>query len=178
MSEDDRTLVLAAQSGDVEAFSRLVQLHWVRLVRFARSVAGENDAEDLVQDGFVTAWEKLPGLRDPGAFTTWLMRIVSRKCFRRARRVRYLIPLDSLPDPADSAGPVGIESVEVDRVLAILPARQRAVMHLTVIEGMSDTEIGAALHIAAASVRSHRRRARDTLNSVLRATGLRGGTES
>jgi RNA polymerase sigma-70 factor (ECF subfamily) len=178
MGEDERTLVLMAQAGDVEAFSRLVQLYWVRLVRFARSVAGDSDAEDLVQDGFVSAWEKLPGLQDPRAFSSWVMRIVSRKCFRRARRVRYLVSLDALSDPADPAGSDSVESVEVERVLAILPARQRAVMHLTVIEGMSDTEIGAVLHIAAASVRSHRRRARDTLSSVLRAAGPRGGTAS
>jgi RNA polymerase sigma factor (sigma-70 family) len=55
----------------------------------------------------------------------------------------------------------------VEQVLSILAPRQRAVMYFTVIEGMSDSEIGRALGITAASVRSHRRRARERLQQVL-----------
>jgi len=169
MDADERTLVIRAQSGDIEAFSGLVASHWVSLVRFARSVVGSGDAEDLVQNGLVKAWEKLAALRDPGAFSAWLLRIVSRECFSHSHRSRRLVPLSDIIDPSDPAGPSRIEAVNVERVLAILPARQRAVMHLTVVEGMSDREIGEALHITAASVRSHRRRAKDNLNSVLRS---------
>ena len=169
MDADERTLVIRAQSGDIDAFSGLVASHWVRLVRFARSVVRSDDAEDLVQNGLVKAWEKLAALRDPGAFSAWLLRIVSRECFSHARRNRRLVPLSEIRDPSDPAGRDRIEAINVERVLAVLPARQRAVMHLTVVEGMSDSEIGEALHITAASVRSHRRRAKENLNSVLRS---------
>ncbi len=160
--------MIRAQSGDVQAFSALVESSWARLVQFARSVVGSGDAEDLVQDGLVKAWGKLASLREPGAFSTWLLRIVSRECFSHARRSRRLVPLSEANDPAESTSRGRIETVDVERVLAILPPRQRAVMHLTVVEGMSDSEIGAALRITAASVRSHRRRAKESLNVVLR----------
>ncbi len=174
MSDDDRALILSAQGGDIEAFSKLVESHWLRLVRFSRSIVGSSDAEDLVQNGLVKAWRKLAGLRDPRAFSTWVLRIVSRECFSHVRSRRRLISIESAPPAFDPAN-AGIESVEVEQVLGILPARQRAVMHLTVIEGMSDSEIGAALHITPASVRSHRRRARESLDRLLRSTAPRGG---
>ncbi len=174
MSDDDRALILRAQGGDVEAFSKLVESRWVRLVRFSRSIVGSSDAEDLVQNGLVKAWEKLAGLRDPGAFSNWVLRIVSRECFSHIRRHRRLISIESAPPPSDPAN-AGIESVDVEQVLSRLPARQRAVMHLTVIEGMTDSEIGGALHITPASVRSHRRRARETLDHLLKPAAPRGG---
>ncbi len=169
MNADQRTLVLRAQGGDIEAFSSLVECHWTRLVRFARSVVGSNDAEDAVQDALVKAWEKLSGLRNPDAFSGWLLRIVSRKCIRRVRKTPSLIALADAQEPRDRVSGDSIEVVEVERVLSLLPARQRAVMHFTVIEGMSDSEIGDALRITAASVRSHRRRARESLDRVLQA---------
>jgi RNA polymerase sigma-70 factor (ECF subfamily) len=55
----------------------------------------------------------------------------------------------------------------VERTLRRLAPRQRAVMHLTIVEGMSDAEIGRMLGIDPASVRSHRRRARERLRQVL-----------
>lgn len=162
-------LVSAARLGQEEAFSALVQLHWVRLVRFARSVAGESDAEDCVQEALVIAWEKLPTLRENGLFAAWTLRIVSRLCIRRARRQSRMVALDIAGESADPRSSGWTEAVNVERVLASLPPRQRAVMHLTVIEGMADSEIGEALAITAASVRSHRRRARETLRQVLQS---------
>lgn len=93
MDLNDRALILRAQQRDVAAFSALVERWWVYLVRFARSVVGEADAEDVVQDGLLTVWDKLPALRVPEAFPAWTVRIISRACFRRARRQRKMVPL-------------------------------------------------------------------------------------
>jgi RNA polymerase sigma-70 factor, ECF subfamily len=167
MSAEVRHLVLRSQDGDIDAFSKLVEAQWARLVAFARSVAGEQDAEDIVQEGLLKAWKKIGSLRDPEAFQTWILRIISRRCFSRFRRLRALLPLESVPDPADPRNDDRIELLDVESLLAHLPRRQRAVMHLTVVEGMSDSEIGLALLISSASVRSHRRRAREALNRIL-----------
>ncbi len=163
-----RHLVLRSQSGDIDAFSELVEIQWVRLVAFARSVSGERDAEDIVQEGLLKAWKKIGSLRDPDAFQTWMLRIISRRCFSRFRRLRAWVPIETVVEPADPRNAGEIESIDVESLLAHLPRRQRAVMHLTVVEGMSDSEIAIALLISAASVRSHRRRARETLNKMLR----------
>ena len=160
-------LIQRAQSGDMEAFSSLVERHWTRLVRIARSVVGDSEAEDCVQEALMVVWEKLSTLRDCAAFPAWTIRIVARRSLRRARRRSRFVALAAGTDGPDPGSACDREIVHVQQMLGLLPARQRAVMHLTVIEGMSDSEIGAALAIAPASVRSHRRRARDILREVL-----------
>ncbi len=133
------------------------------LNRLALSMVGDLDAEDCAQEAFVIAWRKLPGLRAPEAMVAWLIRITVRLCIRRSRYCRLLRPLSALrfhpefPEQDPSA------VIDVEWMLMKLAPRQRAVMHLTVIEGMSDSEIAVALHITAASVRSHRRRAKEAL---------------
>ena len=168
---NDAGLVRAAQLGDATAFSVLVERHWRRLVGLARSVAGDVDGEDVVQDTLVTAWDKLPSLRDPAAFRAWLTRSVARAAVRRARRRAWLQPLEPLPEPADPRARGCDGEIHVEQLLRRLAPRQRAVMHLTVVEGMSDSEIGEALGIDAASVRSHRRRAREALRRLLPGEG-------
>ena len=61
--------------------------------------------------------------------------------------------------------------IDLTRLLATLPPRQRAVLHLTVVEEMSDSEIGEVLSITAGSVRAHRRRARHSLAALRGSRG-------
>jgi RNA polymerase sigma-70 factor, ECF subfamily len=167
----DQAAVIRAREGDSEAFSSLVEVYWLPLVRFARSIVGDAEAEDVVQESLVAAWKKLRTLENPASFHPWMLRIVSRRCFGRKRGLARFLPWltgPGLPEPWVGAS---TGEFEVERVLSVLPPRQRAVMHLTVIEGMSDSEIGAALGIRAASARSHRQRARQALASLLRKGG-------
>lgn len=151
----------------MDAFSELVELYWVRLVALARSVTGVADAEDAVQDCLLRAWRKLGQLDAPEAFYSWMVRIVLRWCYRQAQRRRPTVSLAAVGDLADAAAVNPKETFDVERVLQVLAPRQRAVMHLTIVEGMSDREIGVVLRIDPASVRSHRRRARQRLQAVL-----------
>ncbi len=136
------------------------------LVRLARSVAGDAEAEDLAQEALVVAWRKLGALSDPSRFPSWIARIVFRRSLRRARRGRDEVAMDAV----DYAGPTpDTESaLYVWQVLSRLAPRQRAVMHLTVVEGMTDSEVGAALGISASSVRVHRMRARERVGELVK----------
>jgi RNA polymerase sigma-70 factor (ECF subfamily) len=163
----ERALILRARDGDVTAFSEWIEAHWLRLVGFARSTVGDIDAEDIVQDSLVIAWSKISSLRIPEAFHSWLLRIIFRACLRRRRRLSRFFSLAVLKESEHPKQSSQTDSVDVEQVLALLAPRQRAVMHLTFLEGMSDSEIGAALDITAASVRSHRRRAREALRQVI-----------
>jgi RNA polymerase sigma-70 factor (ECF subfamily) len=163
----EKTLILRARDGEVGAFSEWIEAHWLRLVGFARSTVGDADAEDVVQDSLVIAWAKIGSLRIPEAFYSWLLRIIFRTCLRRRRRFSRFLPLALLKESEHPEQPKPADCVDVEKILALLPARQRAVIHLTYLEGMSDSEIGIAMGIAAASVRSHRRRARETLQRVV-----------
>ena len=158
-------LVRSAAAGDRGAYARLIERHWCRLVRLARSVVGEAEAEDSVQDALIRAWLALPTLRQPEAFGPWLTRVVLRASLKQRRRRPETVPLAAAPEPP--VAPATAAGLDVERLLAALAPRQRAVMHLTVIEGMSDGEIGALLEITPASVRSHRRRAREALARLL-----------
>jgi RNA polymerase sigma-70 factor (ECF subfamily) len=165
----------AARSGDQHAFGRLIEARWPRLVRLARSVVGDLDAEDVAQDACVACWRKLSQLADPTRFDSWLMRIVFTRALRRARwqRLRRIVPVGQGFSPASASD--GPESeLFVWQILRRLPPRQRAVLHLTIVEGMTDSEIAEMLGIHAGSVRAHRRRARkrieaSTANDTCRA---------
>ena len=165
MSDAIADLVTAAQGGDRRAFGSLVELHWAMLVRLARSVVGEADAEDLAQEALLVAWRKLAALSEPSRFPSWITRIVFRRSLRRARRRRPEVALESLGNPGHT--PDTESDLYVWQVLSRLAPRQRAVLHLTVIEGMSDSEIGTALGISASSVRVHRMRAREQVGKLM-----------
>ncbi len=165
--------VAAARDGSEPAFCRLIEARWPRLVRLARSIAGDLDAEDVTQDACLSCWRHLSQLADPHKFDSWLTRIVYRTAVHRARwqRVRATVLLEPAwmsalgRDPYTEPGTAPGSDLLVWQVLSRLPARQRAVLHLTVVEGMSDSEIADALGIRAGSVRAHRRRARQQVES-------------
>ncbi len=159
-------LVVAAQSGDVDAFGLLVEGNWESLVRLSRSIVGELDAEDAVQDGLLAAWRRLGTLSNATSFTPWLTRIVFRRCLRRTRRLWRFLPIELAPEPSGGADPSS--DAAVWSILSRLAPQQRAVLHLTVVEGMTDSEIAATLGIKPASVRAHRRRARERLARLLK----------
>lgn len=155
---DQSALVQRAMAGDREAFSDLAAAHWRRLVALARSIVADLEAEGVVQDGLIKAWTKVGKLREPAAFTSWLTRIVANTAVARARRKKIFQPLNGAEFAAREA-PTDAR-IDVQRLLARLAPRQRAVLHLTVVEGLSDTEIAEVLGISNSSVRVHRMRAR------------------
>jgi RNA polymerase sigma-70 factor, ECF subfamily len=162
----------AARRGDAEAFGRLIDARSARLARLARSIVGDADAADVTQDSCLACWRHLGQLDDLTKFDSWLMRIVYTTALRRARwqRVRALV----FAAPASAAGGLDpaqpaadpTDGIFVWEALSRLPARQRAVLHLTVVEGLTDAEIAASLGIRAGSVRAHRRRARERVESL------------
>lgn len=157
--------VRRAQAGDPEAFGRLVVACWSDLVRLARSVVGDAEAEDAVQDGLIAAWDGLRGLQDPARFQSWATRIVFRRCLRRTRWQRLRVALATLRERGSR--PALESELTLWQLLSSLAPRQRAVLHMTVVEGMSDAEIGEALGLQPGSVRAHRRRAREALSRRL-----------
>ena len=163
--DDESRLVQQAMGGNREAFSDLAVVHWRRLLALARSIVVDLEAEDVVQDGLIKAWKKLGTLRDPGAFDAWLTRIVANTAIARARRRRFFEPIDGVAVAVEGTE---IESrIDVGRLLVKLAPRQRAVLHLTTIEGYTDREIAGILGITNSSVRAHRLRARRRLAALI-----------
>lgn len=83
---DDNSLVRRARDGDFHAFELLFERHRTLVYRFAyQMVSRRDDAEDMVQEAFVRAYQNLNRYRDEAKFTTWLLRIVSNLCTDQAR---------------------------------------------------------------------------------------------
>lgn len=142
--------VEAARRGDREAFGKLYG-RYARMVHgilLARVPAG--DADDLVQDVFVTALRRLHTLRDSAAFGGWLARLARNRAIDFHRRVRR-----SEEFPADLAASDS-QRAEVSEVLAViraLPETYRETLILRLVEGMTGPEIAARTDLTPASVR-------------------------
>lgn len=164
-----------AREGDPEAFRVLYDAHVGRIyalcLRLARDAV---HAEELVQDTFVRAWERLPGFRGDSAFGTWLFRIAvnaaledRRTTGRRESRIGLTAEPDQLPTAARSPDPGA--RLDIERAIAALPAGARAVFLLYDVEGYQHAEIAEMTGIAEGTSKAQLFRARRLLREALSA---------
>lgn len=164
--------VRAAATGDRQAFQRLYRLHVDRIYGAVYRLAGYDHAraEDLTQDAFVRAWQKLAGFRHESAFSTWLYRLAVNVALMDIRS-RGADPVtmmdeDTIPDHGETPF-CAAEREELERAIGKLPPRARAVLVLHDIEGWRHEEIGAELGMAVGSSKAQLHRARGLLRKVL-----------
>ncbi len=94
---DDRIVAGRAADGDVAAFAVLVRRYTPMMRAYTRRMLpGSADVDDVVQEAFVTAWQRLPELDDPSKVKSWLMRVVSRKAVDRIRATRSHADVDEI----------------------------------------------------------------------------------
>ncbi len=168
-------LVRRARVGDGEAFEALVRMH----LRAAHTVAlavtnDDNDAEDVVQDAFMTALERIEDCHEPERFSGWLMSIVRNRAFnfQRSQRVRAAIPLADVDMASARSSPEqdtsrAILREDLTAALAELTELQRQVVLLHDLEGYKHREIGDTLGISEGASRFHLSTARALLRAQL-----------
>lgn len=166
---DDAILVQAAQSGDLAAFEQIVRRHQTAVYRVGLRMLGSRaDAEDVTQDTFVRAWRSLDRFRAQSALTTWLYRIVTRRCLDTIAGRRSTEQLDETSTELVAGEPAEIVAQReqlraVTRAIAELPADQRAVLVLREFEGLSYNELADVLGTSVASIKGRLHRARLTI---------------
>jgi RNA polymerase sigma-70 factor (ECF subfamily) len=173
--DDEQALVRAAGSGDARAFEALYRKHSRRVYALVWRLAGGNAAraEDLVQEAFIRAWQALPGFRFQSAFSTWLHRLAVNTALMelRSRRGGQDLEVDDAAlewqASADTAGQRTRERLDLERVIATLPERARAVLVLYDIEGWKHEEIASELGMAVGSSKAQLHRARGLLRARL-----------
>ena len=168
---EKRSLVIAAQAGNNEAFASLVKLHQRRAYAVCRAIVlTHEDAEDAVQDGFLHAYKALGRFLPDQPFGAWLYRIMANASLDLVRR-RKVRDADELPDtialPFRDPGEADELRTRLQRALATLGERQRAVIVLHDIEGFTHGEIGAMLGIPEGTARSDLHHARAALRKLL-----------
>jgi RNA polymerase sigma-70 factor, ECF subfamily len=157
-------LVIRAKARDREAFEMLVAQHASETFRLAAAIVGRDDAADVTQETFVTAWQQLPKLRDADAFGPWLRRICvnrSRNWLRtRARRPRAALKGEETGAPSASTDPHGDFRTAAEARVVLEPAfealtpDQRAVLALHYSMGFSIAEAADSLGIRVGTAKS------------------------
>lgn len=169
-ASEDAALVRRAAAADIAAFEQLYRRHHARMHGVIARLVGQAGAraEDLVQEAFVRAWQALPAFRFESAVSTWLHRLAVNTALMelRSRRGRPGMDddedaLDSLPT-ADTAGNAMLGR-DLERAVATLPPRARAVLVLHDVEGWKHEEIAAELGMAVGSSKAQLHRARHLL---------------
>ena len=172
---DDATLVARARNGDRQAEAALYRRHGPRLLARTSHLLGDAaEAEDIVQDVFVTAFAQLDRLRVPAAFGGWLLRAAVRRVWgiSRWRRVRRRFGLDDsaitflTPHPAISPEERALLA-ELDLILARLPTSHRIAWSLRIIEGLTLEEVAAACDCSLATAKRHIARAQLAIREQL-----------
>lgn len=170
----DRLLVERARRGDAAAFEALVRRYYRAAHALALAVLGNPmDAEDVCQDAFVRALERLDRLRQPERFSAWLLQIVRNRArnFRSYRRVRSALSLEHVKAASDEDAGREAESEQLRRqlesALTELSEIQREVVLLHDLEGWKHREIGELLGLSEGMSRQHLMTARRLLRERL-----------
>lgn len=167
----EATDVAAAAGGDTQAFERLYRTHAGRVYSLACRLAGPEDADELTQDVFVRAWQKLGTFRGEARFGSWLYRLAVNLIYghlrsRAAERRRMAdneIPLARAKarwDPAEIR-------LDLDVAIQRLPSGAREVFVLHDVEGYKHREIAKMVGITAGTSKSQLHRARMILREHL-----------
>ncbi|MEM7028109.1 MAG: sigma-70 family RNA polymerase sigma factor [Chloroflexota bacterium] len=185
MMDSLEILVTQAQSGHCNQAER--QAAFERLVKHFQNMAiasafallqDKHLAQDVTQEAFITAYQKLDQLRDPKAFPSWLHRIVLTQCHRQKRGKRVTVtPIESDDDiPVFELDPaVQLEKYELQRnilnAIDDLPEHEKDVVRLFYLQGYAIKEISRQLNLPVTTIKKRlqyaRRRLRHTVASTL-----------
>lgn len=184
-TETDEALAERAKAGQQPAFDALVRRHKARLYRFVRLYVGQaDDAYDVLQDAFISAWEGLRRYDSARPFLPWLRTIALNKCRDHARRqavrnrllkmfVWQSAPALAVNDP-ESSGANGDRLTRLDAAIAGLPAFYKEPLLLTMVAGLSQRDIALQLKTTPKAVEMRIRRAKQKLEESIRAAEREG----
>lgn len=167
-------LVQRAQRGEAAAFEQLYHRHVGRVNMLCYRLTGDkNLSEDLTQESFIKAWERLPQFRGESTFGTWLHRLVvnvalgeRRQSERRQARIIAMDDLASLPNATHTPQPE--TALDLEQAIAALPPGARAVFVLHDVEGYRHEEIAQMTGVAIGTSKSQLSRARTLLKEALK----------
>jgi RNA polymerase sigma-70 factor (ECF subfamily) len=170
-ADSERADVALAAAGDQRAFERLYRLHVPRIHSLVRRmVGGEADPDELVQDVFVRAWQRLSTFRGEAAFGTWLHRLAVnlvlnwQKGESRGRR-RFEAGADV--DLAQAPRQQTEAALDLEEAMRRLPAGARRVFVLHDVEGFRHEEIAELLGVTSGTSKAQLHRARMLMRGFL-----------
>jgi RNA polymerase sigma-70 factor (ECF subfamily) len=176
---DEQGIIRRCLDGERDAYAELVDRYRSMAFTIAYRMVGDADtANDLAQEGFISAYRNLQDFRSGSRFSTWLCSIVVNKCRDHLRTRRESVPLDEVPDlravaasdPERSAA-AGETGALLQQALNGLPAEYREVLVLKHIEGRDYGEIAGILGVSAGALKVRAHRGRKMLKDLLERSG-------
>jgi RNA polymerase sigma factor (sigma-70 family) len=170
----EAALIQAAQARNQAAFGELVKRRqgWARAL-LRRMCANHAEADDLAQDAFVKAWERIRDLETPAAFPGWFRRIAVTTFLMAKRRQKAIFEEidDSSPVADETSTPEAAAGAKIDleRAMAKLSEAERLCVTLNHGEGLSHAEIVDMTGLPLGTVKSHVLRGTDKLRRMLEA---------
>jgi RNA polymerase sigma-70 factor, ECF subfamily len=192
--DDELQLVTAARAGDVSAFESLVNRYERKIFRLGMNITGSReDAEDVMQEAFLKAYQHLPEFEGNSRFYTWLVRIAVNQALMKLRKRRpNQVSLDEEietgedsffrdvedwgPSPAERYAQTQLHDI-LNGAISELDPSFRIVFQLRDIEEMSTEETADVLHLSVPAVKSRLLRARLKLRQKLNRYFRRSETQ-
>jgi len=182
----DLELAARCRQGDPDAFEELYRAHAGRLYSLIFRMAGSvQEAEDLLQEVFLTAHRKLGSFRGDSALGTWLYRLAVNQCldFLRGRQAKMARTTGSLdeegaeePMAAAPLVPTAVSRIDLERAIAQLPEGCRAAFVLHDVEGFEHHEVATMLGVSVGTSKSQVHKARMKLRKLLGGTAAAAAT--
>jgi RNA polymerase sigma-70 factor (ECF subfamily) len=192
VTKDDYALVAEAKAGNYEAFEELVNRYENKIYRLGINITGTpEDAEDVLQEAFLKAFQHLPEFREDSRFYTWLVRIAVNEALMklRKRRTDRSVPItddvdeegeviprefaDWRPNPEQAYAQGEIETI-LRNAAQTLPPAYRTVFLLRDVEDLSTAETASVLSLTEGTVKARLFRARLMLREELSRIFKRG----
>ncbi len=193
LAKDEGNLVAEAKAGNYAAFEELVNRYEKKIYRLGLNITGNpEDAEDVLQESFLKAFEHLPEFRQDSRFYTWLVRIAVNEGLMKLRKRRgdKTVPLGEVEDEDGEVMPRDyadwkpnpeqlLAQSELEKILreaaVSLPPAFRSVFFLRDVEGLSTEETAELLNLSVGAVKARlfraRMRLRDELSKIFRGDG-------
>lgn len=157
-------LVSRAKRGDIEAFSKLYEEVYVDLYKLALyTLNNSNDAEDVVSETVISAFEGIGKLREVKLFKHWIIKILINKC-KKIMKKKKVISLDEFEEAIEENYE---ENHDVREAFKILSNEERIILSLVIFGGYSSNEISELLKINPNTIRSKQSRALGKLRVIL-----------
>ena len=175
----DLELAALAAAGGRSEFGELVRRHGSAVRALLRRMGADaSTADDMAQDAFLQAYERIAEFRGEGTFVSWVRRIAARLYLKRRRKDAQLVleadPREpDQPHTADQAG-----RIDLDEALKHLAPAERLCVSLCYGAGLSHTEVSEALNTPLGTVKSHVKRGLDKLRGRLAPDGGQMGSRA
>jgi RNA polymerase sigma factor (sigma-70 family) len=170
----DVELCSHAATGERRAFGELVRRHGSAVRGVLRRMGAQGaEADDVAQDAFLAAFERIAEFRGEGTFAGWVKKIAARLYLRRLQRDRRLgaLSAEAVEDETSTGGGDADAAIDLDEALKTLGAAERVCVTMCFGAGLSHSEAAEALNLPLGTVKSHVKRGLDKLRTRLAPDG-------